>query len=652
MNLFEMTEDLSRRIVETGVAWMGRLARYLEGGVHEGATMRVPVLGIDLRPDAGRRGLRRFVRRARPDRARSPGPTRRVAPTRVRSRPRIGEMLVSRGLVHAYHIEEALLRQAVNPRRLGQILILMGVVTELDVTQCLGEQVSCSFVDLERLLIDAATAKLVPEHIAQRHQLIPVNKFGSRLTVAMVDPLNVLAIDDIELMTGLRCTPVCATPRGMQVALAEVYGAQNQMSMMFEDIDDQYSQAMDEEELGEGDLDENAGPIIKLVNLLIANAASSGCSEILIEPFERELRVRYRRHGELFIEMTPPRRAHGAILQRLRIMSGGSSLRERHGQIRTRVNNRHVDLSCTFFPTSGGDGARLVLGTGPVESVPIEAMGFPPRDIAHVRSLLRLPAAFFGLVGPCPHTVAGTRDQLVATLGSTGALTVTLGTSPRPLVHGVHHRWTRCGDEISARLDEAIELEPDLLVVDCPADPALLTRLIEQSLAGICVIASLPARDLVEGIEQLQRSGLSGGRIARAAEALIACHPMPRGCGSCAKPGILSPFVLETLGENLVEVTRMGFEEGPHGGFAVTSVPGCDACRGPIGRGGTVAYQVMPVPGPVRDALRQGLEAATIVERAREGGMPDVRRAALAALLLGRTSLEGWQAFVDRSPGD
>lgn len=651
MDLFEKTEDVARRLVDAGVEGMRRLARRLEDPGEPETTHRVPLrLAIDLRttnrkllgpPRFQRRG--KVVSRAKARRVRRPA---LISPPR----PRIGERLLARGLVHTFHVEEALLRQATFPRRLGEILIGMEVVSEEDVSRCLAEMHSVDFIDLEKYLIDAATAKLVPEHIAQRHQLIPVSKVAVKLTVAMIDPLNVLAVDEVELMTGLRVEVVCATPGAMRKALMETYGAQSQMSSMFEDIDTQYGDRGMPDDEG-FDLDPDAGPIVKLVNLLIANAVISRVDEILLEPFERELRVRYRRHGDFWTEMTPPKKAQEALLRRVRVMSGAVTYRERHGQILTRVANRRVDLRVTYFQTAFGDGAKLEIQQPSPETGSLESMGLMRRDIDQLRMLLRIPPATVVLVGPCPFTVDRARNHLVATVASVASHVVTVGTSPRPQVPGVHHRWARDEDQLADFVDEAISLDPDILVVDRPQDPSLLTRLLELSLAGTLVIVTLPATDLLEGIEQLQGCGLSPRRLARALETMIACHPVPAACRPCSTSGVLSPFLLETLGEDLSAVQRMGFTEGPHGGFAAVSAPGCAECRDRIPTSGDVAYQVLPVKGSVAEALREGLAPEVVDERARHAGMPDPGQAALAAVLLGRSSVEGWRAIVERRRG-
>ncbi|MBI2945320.1 MAG: Flp pilus assembly complex ATPase component TadA, partial [Candidatus Wallbacteria bacterium] len=261
---------------------------------------------------------------------------------------RLGEVLIANGLITQEQLKEAIARQKQTGKRLGSILVEMRVVTERDITEVLSKQLNVPFIDLSNYLVDPAIAKLIPEHIAERHQLIPINKVGNKLTVAMVDPLNILAIDDIALMTGLQVKTVVATPSDVTKALQEAYGAQSKMDDLMDDLVD-IGKDSEKEELGnlDGELGENDAPIIRLCNLIISQAVSSGVSDIHIEPFEKELRIRYRQDGVLYNAMTPPKRAQAAISSRLKIMASLDIAEKRlpqDGRIKIKVNNRAIDL--------------------------------------------------------------------------------------------------------------------------------------------------------------------------------------------------------------------------------------------------------------------------------------------------------------------
>ncbi len=218
---------------------------------------------------------------------------------------RLGDALISEGLINEEQLQQALALQKKSGKRLGAVLVEMHLVTEHDIVQILSKQLKIPYIDLSNYLIDPVIAKLVPEHIAKRHMLIPINKVGNKLTVAMVDPLNIIAIDDIQLMTGLMVKPVVATQSDINKALQDAYGAVAQQDKLMGELDDIGKEGEagggggdDLDQLGE--LGENDAPIIRLCNLVISQAVQNGVSDIHIEPFEKELRIRYRQDGVLF----------------------------------------------------------------------------------------------------------------------------------------------------------------------------------------------------------------------------------------------------------------------------------------------------------------------------------------------------------------
>ncbi|EKD69005.1 MAG: type IV pilus assembly protein PilB, partial [uncultured bacterium] len=217
-----------------------------------------------------------------------------------KKRLRLGDALLQDGLVNEEQLQKALEIQKQSGKRLGAVLVEMGVVTENDIVTVLGKQLGIPYINLSNYLIDPATVRIIPENIARRHQLIPINKVGNKLTVAMVDPLNILAIDDIQFMTGLVVKPVVATSTDINEALNNAYGNEGKMDELMEDLGDIGKDANEGGDLGNlEELDENDAPIIRLVNLVISNAVTEGVSDIHIEPFDKDIRIRYRLDGDL-----------------------------------------------------------------------------------------------------------------------------------------------------------------------------------------------------------------------------------------------------------------------------------------------------------------------------------------------------------------
>jgi hypothetical protein len=368
-----------------------------------------------LKPDIQERRPDFRARRlyaASPAASRAP---RHVPPWAVGAgRMKIGELLVAAGSVTAAQVDEALRRQKQTGKRLGQILIEMRVATERDVTEALSWQLDVPFIDLASYIIDPAIARLIPEHIAQRHQMIPINKVGDRLTIAMVDPLNVLAIDDVQLMTGLSARRVIAPPTDLQKALQDTYGAQSKLDQVFGELD---SIDMDADKVDDldsfGELGENDAPIIRLVNLIFTQAASEGVDAIDIEPGDRQCQVWYHGAGGRRVAMQPPAKSHGVILGRIKAMARiDASIRNvaQDGVIRIKTGDREMDISVRTVPGPFGETVHMRIGpaVGAAPPRPARASGVPARDrfpevvfagLVHVRGQATVPVALGDALG-------------------------------------------------------------------------------------------------------------------------------------------------------------------------------------------------------------------------------------------------------------
>jgi type IV pilus assembly protein PilB len=230
----------------------------------------------------------------------------------------------------------------------------MHLVTEQDIVQILSKQLRIPFIDLSNYLIDPVIAKLVPEHIAKRHMLIPINKVGNKLTVAMVDPLNIIAIDDIQLMTALMVKPVVATHTDINKALQDAYGAVAQQDKLMDDLED-IGHSDDEDLDGLGELGENDAPIIRLCNLVISQAVQNGVSDIHIEPFEKELRIRYRQMHDVYRHAAAEKSdgRHHFAYQNHVVTEHRRKASAAGRPHKIKVSNRMIDLRVSVLPASG-----------------------------------------------------------------------------------------------------------------------------------------------------------------------------------------------------------------------------------------------------------------------------------------------------------
>jgi len=560
---------------------------------------------------------------------------------------RVGDALIAEGLINEEQLQQALALQKKSGKRLGAVLVEMHLVTEHDIVQILSKQLKIPFIDLSNYLIDPIIAKLVPEHLAKRHMLIPINKVGNKLTVAMVDPLNIIAIDDIQLLTGLMVKPVVATQTDINKALQDAYGAVAQRDKLMDELDDigkeGEASADDLDQLGE--LGENDAPIIRLCNLVISQAVQNGVSDIHIEPFEKELRIRYRQDGMLFTAMTPPKKATAAITSRVKIMSSLNIAEKRlpqDGRIKIKVANRMIDLRVSVLPVIWGEKIVMRILDQSALKVNLEDLGFEPETLRRFKLGIASPYGIILVTGP---TGSGKTTTLYSALTSLNRIEVNCMTAEDPveyMLQGVNQVQCRpdIGLTFAMALRSFLRQDPNIIMVGEIRDFETAEIAIKASMTGHLVLSTLHTNDAPGTVGRIVNMGIEPFMVTTSVLLVQAQRLVRKICKDCKfeiKPRAeqiaqfgITPELLRRLELPHINEKNMLFYKGK----------GCESCNNSGNKGRIGIYEVMAMSERLREIVLNGGSTDDIRRQAVEEGMLSLRESALRKALLGVTSLE------------
>ncbi len=573
-----------------------------------------------------------------------PTPKSAAATSILSKKLRLGDALIQEGLINEEQLQQALALQKKSGKRLGAVLVEMHLVTEQDIVQILSKQLRIPFIDLSNYLIDPVIAKLVPEHIAKRHMLIPINKVGNKLTVAMVDPLNIIAIDDIQLMTALMVKPVVATHTDINKALQDAYGAVAQQDKLMDDLED--IGHSDEEDLDSlGELGENDAPIIRLCNLVISQAVQNGVSDIHIEPFEKELRIRYRQDGMMYTAMQPPKKATAAITSRIKIMSSLNIAEKRlpqDGRIKIKVSSRMIDLRVSVLPVIWGEKIVMRILDQTSLKVNLEDLGFEPKTLERFKSGVASPYGIILVTGP---TGSGKTTTLYSALTSVNSIDTNVMTAEDPveyMLHGVNQ--VQCKPEIgltfAAALRSFLRQDPDVIMVGEIRDFETAEIAIKASMTGHLVLSTLHTNDAPGTIGRIVNMGIEPFMVTTSVILVQAQRLVRKICKDCKfeiKPRAeqigqfgITPELIRRIDLPHINEKNMMFYKGK----------GCESCGNSGSRGRVGVYEVMMMSERLRDIILNGGSTDDIRRQAIEEGMLSLRESALRKALTGMTSLE------------
>ncbi len=546
----------------------------------------------------------------------------------------LGEVLLDEGLITDEDLEQAQEEQRRLGKSLGRILIDKDLVSERDLVSALSSQIGMKFVDLAEVDIDPSAAATISDTIARRYNALPIRFEDDKLVVAMSDPANVFAIDDIRTITGLDVKPVVSTR-------ADIGDAIKRFHRMTDDFDDVISDIPGEAEEEEQDLSKvrqvvEDAPIVKFVNLLITQAVNDRASDIHIEPGERELRVRYRVDGVLHEVMRSPRSIQSGVISRLKIMAEMDIAERRipqDGRIGLVIGGKPIDLRVSTLPTVFGE--KVVMRILDKSSVLLELkdLGFLQHNYDQYEESFRKPYGMILCTGP---TGSGKSTTLYATLNILNRPEVNIVTTEDPVeyrLNGINQVQVnpKAGLTFASALRSILRQDPDIVLVGEMRDRETAQIGVEAALTGHLVLSTLHTNDAPSAVVRLTEMGIEPFLVGSAADCVLAQRLARRLCGKCKEP----------YQPNEATLVEAGFDESViDASPEVFRAVGCTACGNTGYRGRLALHEVMPVGEDIERLTVERASSEEIKRMAVKKGMTTLRKDGLAKVLQGDTTIE------------
>ena len=552
---------------------------------------------------------------------------------------RLGDMLVKAALITREQLTQALQQQQTSGGRIGTNLVKLGFISEDDITSFLSRQYGVPSINLSHFEVDAGVIKLIPGEIAQKHQVIPINRTGSVLTVAMADPSNIFAIDDIKFMTGFKVEPVVAAETSIKNAINKYYDSTGMVEDIMKNFDDK-----DVEALKEGDDSVNVAelgkaaedaPVVKLVNLILTDAIKKGASDIHIEPYEKTFRVRYRIDGVLYDVMQPPTRLKAAITSRVKIMSQLDIAERRlpqDGRIKIKMAGREMDFRVSTLPTLFGEKVVMrLLDKGNLQ-LDMTKLGFDQGALTDFESCLLLPFGMILVTGP---TGSGKTTTLYSALNRLNTTETNIMTAEDPVefnLAGINQVQTKAeiGLTFAAALRSFLRQDPDVIMVGEIRDFETAEIGVKAALTGHLVLSTLHTNDAPSTISRLLNMGVEPFLVAASTNVIVAQRLARRICQACRQPVAIPPQALVNVGFDPEEAKTLKAYKGK----------GCMTCSDTGYKGRVALYEVMVIKDNIKEAILQGASAMELRELGRKNGMKTLREAGLGKIREGMTTVE------------
>ncbi len=557
--------------------------------------------------------------------------------TSVTSATRIGDLLINEGLIAQEQLDQALTEQRGSGMRLGYVLVKMGFVRELEITKMLARQYQVPAVDLGKFQVDERIVKLVPADVALKHTVLPLKRDGRSLTVAMVEPGNVQVLDDLKFITRCDIVPVIAGEFTLRTAIEKYYEqTDSQLESLLEGMEEADLEIVEEEDEDEDpvSLADNA-PVVKLINGLLADAVRRGASDIHIEPFEHELRVRYRIDGALQEVMRPPIKLKAALTSRVKIMSNLNIAERRvpqDGRIKIKVGKKVIDFRVSTLPVIFGEKIVMrILDKGNL-TLDLQTFGFEPQAEKDLMSAIMNPYGMVLVTGP---TGSGKTTTLYSALSQVNNIDVNIMTAEDPVeynIHGINQVLVRneIGMTFAAALKAFLRQDPNIIMVGEIRDLETGSIAIKAALTGHLVLSTLHTNDAPSTVTRMIDMGIEPFNVASAVNLIVAQRLIRRICKECKTAMEYTSDELAVLGMKEDEVADITFYKGT----------GCDECDGSGYRGRAGLYEVMALSPALRRLILQGASTADLQDQAVEDGMLTLRMDGIMKLRKGVTTLE------------
>jgi len=561
---------------------------------------------------------------------------------------RLGDLLVKEKVITQEQLEQATKLQKESRTRLASALVKLGFLSDEDVTNFLSRQYGVPAINLSYFEIDPAVVKLIPYETAKRYQILPLSRVGASLTIAMVDPTNVFAMDDIKFMTGFNIEPVVASESSIVEGIDKAYGTskEEELESVMQSMNDAGDAAdidvqAEEQELELQQLEKAAdeAPIVKLVNLVLTDAVKRGASDIHMEPYEKEFRVRFRIDGVLLAIMNPPLKLKDAITSRLKIMAKLDISEKRlpqDGRIMLKMQiggkKKQLDFRVSTLPTLWGE--KIVLRLLDKENLRLDMtkLGFESESLVKFEKAILKPYGMVLVTGP---TGSGKTNTLYSAISRLNQPDTNIMTAEDPVefqLGGVNQVQMKeqIGLNFAAALRAFLRQDPNIILVGEIRDFETAEIAIKAALTGHLVLSTLHTNGAPETITRLMNMGIEPFLVATSVHLICAQRLVRRICKDCAEP-------IEVPAQALIDE---GFTPEEAKTVQIMKGKGCTVCNKTGYKGRAGLYEVMEVDDEIRELVLVGASAVELKKKAIERGMITLRRSGLTKVAQGVTSLE------------
>jgi type IV pilus assembly protein PilB len=559
---------------------------------------------------------------------------------------RLGDLMVKEKLISPEQLAQGLEYQKKNGGRLGSCLVKLAFVSDEEVTNFLSRQYGVPSINLAYFEVDSDVVKLVPEDTARRYEVVPLSRVGSSLTIAMVDPTNVFAMDDIKFMTGFNVEPVVASESSIREAIERFYAqaqgdALTKVMEEFSDADEVLELEATPEELAEGELEKAAGeaPVVKLVNIILRESVNRGASDIHLEPYEKDYRVRFRIDGLLQTVMTPPVKMRDGIISRIKIMSKLDIAEKRlpqDGRIMIRFQKdgkvKQLDFRVSVLPTLYGEKVVMRLLDKENLRLDMTKLGFEQESLTKFERAILKPWGMVLVTGPTGSGKTNTLYSSVSRLNSPDTNIVTAEDPVEFQLHGINQVQMKeqIGLNFASALRSFLRQDPNIILVGEIRDFETAEVAIKAALTGHLVLSTLHTNDAPSTISRLMNMGIEPFLVATSVQLICAQRLVRRVCTNC-KAELKVPL------QSLIDA---GYTPQEAQEVVTYKGKGCEKCNGSGCKGRTGLYEVMEMTEELRELVLVGASSLELRKKAIELGMITLRRSGLIKVREGLTTLE------------
>jgi type IV pilus assembly protein PilB len=552
---------------------------------------------------------------------------------------RIGELLVRENMISLQQLQKAQEEAKRSGQRIGATLARLGFVDDNELSAFVAKQYGLKSINLNSVELDAELLKLIPKDVAQRHLVVPLERSGSTLTVAMSDPSNIYAIDELKFLTQYNIRPVVASESAIEATILRYYDKGPNLDEMIGDLDEDVDfAAQAEESVNIVDLENQAGeaPVVKLCNAILLSAIKKGASDIHVEPYEKSFRVRFRVDGILHEEMSPPLRLRNAITSRLKIMASMDIAERRlpqDGRIKLKIGkDREMDFRVSCLPTLFGEKIVLRLLDRSNLQLDMTRLGFEGKPLEFFKKAIHLPYGMVLVTGP---TGSGKTTTLYSALAELNTTASNISTAEDPVefnLPGINQVQMHedIGLNFATALRAFLRQDPNIIMVGEIRDFETAEIGVKAALTGHLVLSTLHTNDAPSTVSRLLNMGVEPFLVTASVNLVLAQRLARKICPECKEPTEKRPQVLRDLGMTEEQIASGTLHVGR----------GCNYCGETGYRGRIALYEVMPFADNLKELVLQGASAAELKLEMIRNGVQTLRMAGINKILEGVTTPE------------